>query len=482
MWRDKNMKPILSLIFFLLGLPFLAEATHRRGGYIRAESTGSSSLTYKIQIVAFTDTGTSVQFGSGEISFGDGEVYRIEEEAVVGETINVGDETANKLIEITHTYPAFGTYTIEIKEYYRNAGIINIDNSVSAPFYAETTITIGPEIGANTTPTLITTPAIWTKAGSRFYGSIACADKEGDSLVYSLAAPKEIFKAGTEQEEQEDFNFKWPNAKTFYFNDGDFQTPVLSLDPLSAQLIWDAPRAEGEFALAYRVLEYRKVNATWIKISESQIDIQLVNTLSGESTPGVTFDHEIAEDGRINFTVAYDAEDSVSWLFYSGAPVEWQGVIQNDSYLRGEGAGELIFTGSIAADGASDKPVIVLAEISHLAAGSRLKSIKSFAIHPAGKEYVLTSVSKADTGKLNIYPNPSTGLLNIQMSGVIGVNHGISQLQVQVVNLSGQSILKDGLPLTGELATLNIEGIPEGIYLLQVNLGERTYLSKLIKK
>ena len=478
------MKPILSLIFFLLALPFLAEATHLRGGYIRAESTGSSSLTYKIQIVAFTDTGSSVQFGSGEISFGDGEVYRIEEGAVVGETINVGDETANQLIEITHTYPAFGTYTIEIKEYYRNAGIMNMDNSVSAPFYAETTFTIGPEIGTNTTPSLITTPAIWTKAGSRFYGSIACTDNEGDSLVYSLDAPKEVFKAGTEQEEQHDFNFKWPNAKTFYFNDGDFQRPVLSLDPLSAQLIWDTPLAEGEFALAYRVLEYRKVNAAWIKISESQIDIQLVNTLSGESTPGVAFDYEIADDGRINFTVEYEAEDedSVSWLFYSGALVEWQGVIQNDNYLRGEGAGELLFAGSIAADGASDKPVIVLAEISHLAAGSRLKSIKSFAIHPAGKEYVLTSVSKANRGALNIYPNPSTGVLNIVMSGEMSASHVEGQLQVQVVNLSGQTILKGGLPLSGELATLNIEGIPAGIYLLHVSLGKQTYQSKLIKK
>ena len=476
------MKPVLSLILFLMGLPFLTEATHLRGGYIRAESTGSNSLTYKIQIVAFTDTGSSIQMGGGEISFGDGEVYQISEGALLGETHVIGDEIAYQLIEITHTYPAFGTYTIEIKEYYRNAGIINMDNSVSAPFYAETTIAIGPEIGANTTPTLITTPAIWTKAGSRFYGSIACADKEGDSLVYSLAAPKEIFKAGTEQEEQEPFNFKWPNSKTFYFNEGDFLNPVLSLDPLSAQLVWDTPLAEGEFALAYRVLEYRKVNATWIKISESQIDIQLVNTLSGESTPGVAFDHEIAEDGRINFTVEYEAEDSVSWLFYSELPVEWQGVVQNDHYLRGEGSGELLFTGSIAADAASNKPVIVVAEISHLAAGSRLKSIKSYAIHPTGKEYVLTSVNKADIGKLNIYPNPSAGLLNIRMPGETGLSYVGSQLQVQVVNLSGQSILKDGLPLSGELATLNIEGIPAGVYVLRVSLGERTYLSKLIKK
>src|SRR5690554_7486572 len=73
------------LFFILVG--FLAAvndalATHIRAGEIIAERISVQALTYRITVVGYTDTNSSVIFGPGEINFGDGreEVLNTESE------------------------------------------------------------------------------------------------------------------------------------------------------------------------------------------------------------------------------------------------------------------------------------------------------------------------------------------------------------------------------------------------------------------
>lgn len=74
-----------------------------------------------------------------------------------------------------------------------------------------------------------------------------------------------------------------------------------------------------------------------------------------------------------------------------------------------------------------------------------------------------------DTYKVAVYPNPTTGIVNIQ------ANEEITEFKV--FNLTGQLILK------GNSNTLNLDNFTSGIYLIQVTLENNSvHTHKLIKK
>ncbi len=463
----------LMVVSLIAGWPFLAEATHVKGGYIRAAQTSASNREFAIQLVGYTDTGSAVAFGGGEIDFGDGRLARVDEEALSRETIDLGNGVAKHIYTIAHSYQAPGTYLISYSENYRNAGIHNLSNPVQTAFYVETTVLVDPLVGFNSTPTLVADPGTYAKAGERFYNSLACYDEQGDSLVYSFAVPLEAHATHTA-------GFKWPNDAGFYTGPGDVANPAFSMDKLSGQFTLDAPHLEGEFVLAYRILEYRKVDVQWHLLSTTHVDFQLNAIETTESSRTIDFEHSFTSEGEINFSVEFSdvAGDSLTWAFYANKPVVWEGVPQQQNYLNGKEIEGAVFSGLIVPEPGSVRPVIVVAEASGVVQGSRLKTVKSYAIHPEGKEYMLTAVNKKEVpGKVSIYPNPVETNLTIHIeSETIG-----RPIDVQIMSFSGQTILKGGVPVSGKIATLNIEGIPAGIYLIKINQSEKTYLTKFVK-
>lgn len=136
--------------YFLLGLMALmlsaasSYATHIRAGEIIAERVSTQTLTYKITVVGYTDTRSSVVFGPGEIDFGDGRSEVLNTESDITSTENLGNDIEKNTFVITHTYQGPGTYTIRFMEFNRNANTLNMDQSVDTPFYIETMINIDP--------------------------------------------------------------------------------------------------------------------------------------------------------------------------------------------------------------------------------------------------------------------------------------------------------------------------------------------------
>jgi subtilisin family serine protease len=64
--------------------------------------------------------------------------------------------------------------------------------------------------------------------------------------------------------------------------------------------------------------------------------------------------------------------------------------------------------------------------------------------------------------KLQVYPNPSTGILNVRVAGIIKPNY-----QVRVINTLGISVLEN--VADGPEMLLDMTHLPKGVYLLEVN-------------
>lgn len=78
--------------------------------------------------------------------------------------------------------------------------------------------------------------------------------------------------------------------------------------------------------------------------------------------------------------------------------------------------------------------------------------------------------------QLSVYPNPTTGLVNVVCPAA---------RRISVVNLMGQVLitLRYVSPDTGsQLSTLNLESLPNGVYFLKVETPDGTMVKKVVKK
>jgi gliding motility-associated-like protein len=266
------------LTFLILGTSN-AWATHIRAGEIIAERISVQTLTYRIIVVGYTDTRSSVIFGPGTINFGDGREDQLNTKSDFSLVESLGDQIEKNTFVISHTFQGPGTYTIRFQEFNRNDRTLNMDNSVDTPFYVETRITIDPFIGVNNSPVLTIPPVDNGAINVRYIHNPGAYDPDGDSLAYELGVPFQAFQRPVN-------NYRDPNVSEFSTSQESGQTPALfSINEVTGDLIWDAPGTAGQFNVAFKILEYRKLDGEWVLIGFVVRDMQIIIENSNNKRP-----------------------------------------------------------------------------------------------------------------------------------------------------------------------------------------------------
>ncbi len=275
-----KIRYLLFLVFFIATACFnTALATHIRAGEIIAERVNVQTLTYKITVVGYTDTRSQVIFGPGEIDFGDGRDVQLNTESAFSLVESVGNQIEKNTFVIEHTYQGPGQYVIRFKEFNRNDLTLNLDNSVETPFYVETMIIIDPFFGVNNSPVLTIPPVDNGAVNVRYIHNPGAYDPDGDSLAYEMDVPKQAFQRPVN-------NYRSPGSSEFSFNREDGGSPAfLTLDELTGDLIWDAPGIAGQYNVAFRILEYRKINGKYELIGYVVRDMQIIIENSDNNRP-----------------------------------------------------------------------------------------------------------------------------------------------------------------------------------------------------
>ncbi len=276
------MKLKLSLwIFFVYLFAGItsAFATHIRAGEIIAERISVQTLTYRITVVGYTDTRSSVVFGPGTINFGDGREEQLNTESDFSLVEDLGDQIEKNTFVITHTFQGPGRYKIRFQEFNRNDLTLNMDNSVDTPFYVETEINIDPFIGVNNSPVLTIPPVDNGAVNVRYIHNPGAFDPDGDSLSYRMDTPKQAFERPVN-------NYRSPANAEFSQSQQDGSTPAfLDIDPVFGDLIWDAPGTAGQFNVAFRIIEWRKINGKFEEIGYVVRDMQIIIENSNNRRP-----------------------------------------------------------------------------------------------------------------------------------------------------------------------------------------------------
>lgn len=276
-----EMKPwrfLIPVFLLLLVANQNVWATHLRAGEITVTRNSCNGLTFTITITAYTNTGSPVKFSDGTLDFGDGSTP---EQTPTRDNIirpELGAGIGFVEYSTPHTFPGPGYYTITYKERNRNANILNMSNSVNTQFYLETVIIIDPFIGCDNSPRLLVPPIDKGCTGGAWYHNPGAYDPDGDSLSYEFTIPKQDKNIPVN-------NYRDPNVREFYdrigidynkANETQDSTPTFTINPTTGTIIWNAPGAPGEYNIAFRVIQWRKIGGVFKQIGYVTRDMQII--------------------------------------------------------------------------------------------------------------------------------------------------------------------------------------------------------------
>jgi len=233
------------MLFLVAALPALA--THNRAGQITCKQVGE--FTYEVTVTTFTYSLSMADRPQLEVQWGDNTSSVVARNAKIA----LPNYYNKNVYTARHTYPGPGVYRIVVQDPNRNYGVKNIPNSVNVIFSVQTVLMINPAIGANSTPVLLSPPYDKAAVGHIFIHNPTAYDPDGDSLSYSLTVCR---KENGEPIE----GYTFPKA-----------SDTLYVDPVSGDLVWDAPVDSGIYNLAINITEWRD----GIKIGNIERDMQV---------------------------------------------------------------------------------------------------------------------------------------------------------------------------------------------------------------
>ncbi|MFC2123413.1 T9SS type A sorting domain-containing protein [Bacteroidota bacterium] len=286
--------------------------THIRGGYLRVHTVSNSNTLYQIHLILFTDTGSTVKFGGGEVNYGDGSPLTNFHTQDVSESKVIGHGIAMDIYKIEHNYPGPGIYTISFREFNRNANIVNMTNSVNTPFYVETRIVIDPYFGLNQSPEIMSNIFNYGKIKEEFEFNLGAYDPDGDSLSFELVKCLQDRNVPAT-------NYYVPST---WVEDSTHLKSRLSVEHITGQVFWEFPDFQGEYNAAINIHEWRFIKDLndWVEMGSMRFDFQIIIWETDNTPPKIKITEDTAvlinQVLNLEYLVEDMDEDSLSIKYY----------------------------------------------------------------------------------------------------------------------------------------------------------------------
>lgn len=357
---ELNLKKLLLILIFLTFWALPSMATHNRSGSITYRHL--SGLTYEFTIRTCTKSSSEADRDELEISYGDGESDTVPRTNIIFNSLY--DVQENYYVG-THTFTGPGTYTISMEDPNRNAGVINITNSVNTVFCIQTQLVISPFLGSANNSLIIEDcpcPEFGCLYETYCY-NLSAYDPDGDSLAYSLVPCRG----------EDCLEMAMPGVYQYPHEVGG---GTITLDSITGTLCWINPQVQGEYNLAIKISEYRAGNYIGAVLQDMQLTIVACDNNSPEIEEIADTCVYAGDDVLINFT-ATDAENDVS-IYATGSlfnlednPAEF---IEDTSYLSVTGT----FLWTPTCDQASNNPYYFIVHAEDLNPSVQLSDLMDY--------------------------------------------------------------------------------------------------------
>ncbi|MDA7803970.1 gliding motility-associated C-terminal domain-containing protein [Crocinitomix sp.] len=371
------LRSITYLVLFLL-LPLASFATHNRSGsitYVHVEG-----MTYRFTVKTCTKLSSEADRPEIEIRWGDGQRDTLLRSDI--DSNLVYDVQINTYIGL-HTFTGPSTYIIQVEDPNRNAGVINITNSVDKVFCIQTELVISPFIGAPNNSLIIEDcPCPEFACVNQLYCyTVSAYDPDGDSLSYSLVP----CRGEGCLEMSMPAIYRYPNEAA----GGE-----IYIDQYTGTICWDYPEVQGTYNIAIKVSEYR--NGIYIGSVLQDMQFEVIRCFHDPPIVEEFEDTCIYAGSTLDFPViATDVSDGVS-VFATGAVFN---LTDNPAvFTEASGPTEAIgnFNWTPNCDQASNSyylinfhaedhhPAVQLSDVSHFRIKVNIPPVENLIVNPIG--------------------------------------------------------------------------------------------------
>lgn len=463
----------LALVSLCL-LSLTAKATHIRAGEILYRHLNGN--TYEIILRGYSDRNSQVIFGSnGTLDFGDGTSMVVNNDGDKMLRTQVSSDTWMYELMVNHTFPSARTYNISFREFYRNEGVFNMDNSVNMPFYIESTLIIDPLIKANNSPHLKRPPIDKTMVGATYHHQPGATDPDGDSLSYRLLPNRQDKYTPVA-------NYRDPHQT---FPDGDSRNgtnesggaPYFRINPYTGDVVWDAPGQEGEYNLALVVEEWRKVNGQLYMVGSVIRDMQIIVEPTAQT---LKLQFPISST-----SVAPTQGDPIQWTITATAPTPSDSVVleiwgdftersdaaPSSRQVKEKGQASITINWTGEADLGQHYQLIAKSFNPQAPQLSRARSVYIYqsTSSPLG-------IGENSYSPIQVYPNPLQGnVFYINLPEALG-----KKIAIELYDTKGKMVLQEKSVVTRRQHPVFLNKTTPGLYILHLYHSGRLYRSQLV--
>ncbi len=458
------MKIPLFCIFYMTCLQL--SASHLLGGYISYRWVGVNQ--YDITVNLLTDQRSGVPGGQdGILDLGDG--FLVSDFNTTTEEIS--EDISLVSFSVLYTFGSLSSYEISYMEPNYNNGINNMEGSGGTPFFITALIVNDIALGTNKSPVLRFFGAQEGLTGTAQRISSAAFDEDGDSLSYELIIPRQA-------RELQIPGYFHLNDSTLYTdystgNQANNGPPPYSISPVTGEILWDAPGFLGQYAIAYKIIQWRKFGETWRNMGENEVI--LMNNISDERADvSITAPASQCYDDAPSIQGQFDVEGFTGGNQTLQVFSDLGGILVNG---RSISAGEVLtFKGNIppalevtVPSSAEPRDLKLYRVIAALENGPR--TVTATWAFSVGCDSLPGNVGPPPIPREEtcdafiIYPNPSRG----QTVELCLPNNTDRPRHIRIIDSAGKVMFERDVTVSTSLLELDTRFYPSGLYFLQVN-------------
>jgi hypothetical protein len=468
----------------LLGMLSVADCfgTHIVAGEIICQPDAGSSTpyAYNFTLRIYRDV-RGVDQPSATLNFGvNGAMQTIPVSSREMKGVLASPDIEALVYNFKYTYPGPGTYTVSFTEENRNAGVVNMFQSINTPFHIETTFTISATLGYNSTPQFLNPPIFQAFVGQKVCINPAAYDAEGDSLSYRLIVP--LGRVSTEVT-----GYQLPNQVTPSGVSESRGASTFTINELTGEICWDTPGSRkrdggimgvpgdfAQYAVAFVVDEWRNR----VKISSTVRDFGIFVSLPEAPKPELRAENAAAAGFNADRLVRVEPGQPLTFsVLYKGTGAAADSLVPVSETFRlarkatasvtdSAGFTKATYTWTPTEAERRSSPYVV---VFRGASGKTLLNDLTFGVFvgtdiPAGR--VTATEDEVNGRKLRLFPNPTRHKVRLAQVPGTGAAH------FQLTDALGRQAYASA-NLRGTNYEVDLTALPNGLYAYTVTAGGR---------
>lgn len=290
-------------LLFALGfmVPGASWATHNQAGEILICYVGAvpDGLLYEVTIITHTKTSSPADRPEFIVDWGDGSpLDTIQRDQIV---LNIAPDVQKNVYAETHVYPGPGVFLLQYIDPNRIEQVVNIPNSVDVPMCVQTELVISVA-GNNCSPSFLNSPIQNACLGQPWTHNPGAFDTDGDSLSY---VPRVCLGADLDSDGDGDPipGYLYPDQVAAGANN------QYDIDPVTGTITWVSPQLIGIYNIAFAVIEWRKINGTWVEIGWVMRDMQVFVGACSNQPPSIVEVNDTCITAGLQLVVNVSATD-----------------------------------------------------------------------------------------------------------------------------------------------------------------------------